>query len=333
MIRMTEPDYKHYTRLETICADEAQWLLAVFELRNKEFSDKDTYEAQFADQYKLAARVLCHAFKKRLKPIYDDPDAVSYENGVINGYVFSLISINVVSFCTWALELKYNLPDVLVALVKGSDCNILSEEHGDQIAEDTQQLDESEKIVELPVTEEVPVEDTTETEVPMGEAESSETAIAIDSNDSSNTGEPKESEINNNDDENNKTNSSSVQKTSQNKRRKGGPKKCTLSLAVEIAYLKLLDQGETKVLRPKMKDAFMECFREMATDGNRNSDQGVLELIKEVRKSKLGKYTIVTHDRANKSNPLKIEEKSSECDASRVTRFLNTLRTNHPLPM
>jgi hypothetical protein len=327
---MTEPDYIDYTRLKTIFAYEAQWFLAVFSLRGKEFRDQSEYETCFEQKKKFAYRVLEDALDNEdikyscvdFPYIFDDFGNKEYN--------LDVIIFNIKDFLKLAMDLKYNLPDVLVAFVKGQDCNILSEEQGNQIAEDSQKFDEPQETGEAPVTEEVPAEVPPETETVPEEVEPPETIVVIESEDSPNTDESIGTVVNNSSDENNKTNNPSAQKTSQNKRRKGGPKKCTLSLAVEIVYLKLLDQGDTKVLMPGMRDAFMECFREMASDGNRNSHPGVLVLIKEVRKSKLGKYTIITHDRPNKANPKKIEEVSDEHGTSQVTRFLNSLRAKHP---
>lgn len=122
---------------------------------------------------------------------------------------------------------------------------------------------------------------------------------------------------------------------SQKTANKSGPKKCTLSLAVEIAYLKLRGRGDVAVLKPGMRDAFMECFREIATDGNINSDDDVLKLIKEITKTRNNKYIIVTHDRYNEYKPLQVDEISIKIEKGdveiQVTRFLNNLRKAYPL--
>lgn len=319
MIRMIEPDYIHYTRLETIYADEAEWLLAVFDLREKEFSDKDLYEAQFNEQRRLAGRVLCNAFKKPLKPIYDDPDAISRNDyGVIDGYVFSLISINVVSFCSWALELKYNLPDVLVTLVKGSDCNIVSEEQGNQMAEDSQKLDESQKTDAAPATEEVPDEEPSEADEAMEEAE---------------TPEPGETQA---DDDDNKSHGNTIANEAppvNPEGKKGGKPTGYLAEAIKFAYLKYRKEGNTEILRENKIREFIGRLKELADEkGNPNFSEYIANRIEYVKISPAG-CTIKTKDKyLNASNTREIKDKGRNYSLARVSQILVDLRGKHPLP-
>ncbi|TWJ19605.1 hypothetical protein [Geobacter argillaceus] len=43
MSEIIKPDYKHYTRIDFINAEEAKWLLASIELRGKDISDPEEY--------------------------------------------------------------------------------------------------------------------------------------------------------------------------------------------------------------------------------------------------------------------------------------------------
>jgi len=250
------PDYIHYTRVESITAEEATRLLARIELLDA----PDLNNKVFSEQVTLAVKVLLGAIvRDQIKYSSSDEQYVFDNPCGKKSYDLNEIYIKTTDFCSWASKLKYNLPEELVELVS---------------------LSGSKEDVKYQVTEETKAE-----------------------------------------------------KTEKNgKSGKSGPKKCTLSMAVERVYLLLQERGQTDILKPRMRQAFMECFREMATEGNRNNDETILELIKEVSKSKMGKYTIVTKERPNKKNPKKIDEKSGVYDATQVTRYLNSLRKNHPLP-
>lgn len=294
MIRMIEPDYIHYTRLETIYADEAKWLLAVFELRDKEFSDKDTYEAQFAEQLKLATRVLSNAFKKPLKPICDDPDAISFDDyGNINGYDFNLTRINFVSFCTWAHELKYNLPDTLAAFVKSSDCNKAPEEKNDRTAEAAPEPDETQKTDEAPGTEEAPSE-----------------KPSADDGDKENQG----------------TSPANAAPEVNSKSNKGGKPKGYLSEAVEHVYNKILQQEKPGLLKPSKIREFIICMKEMATKSSRHADEYVMARIKSISAPEEGACTIITEDNVKLSGQNETIVRGKPYTNNDVAKILTKLR-------
>lgn len=116
MKRVFEPNYAHFTRLRTIFADDAQKLLAAFELASKEFESVDEYNKSFKEEMVLAENVLCdaiHCGNSTLRPVVDVTSCCFDDFGIIKGYDFETIPIMVENFCRWALENNYNLPQIL----------------------------------------------------------------------------------------------------------------------------------------------------------------------------------------------------------------------------
>ncbi len=68
MSGIQKPDYHHYSRLEIIGANEAQWILADIELNRKGISDQNEYEKLLEEEMNLAFRVLVTGFDE------DKPD-------------------------------------------------------------------------------------------------------------------------------------------------------------------------------------------------------------------------------------------------------------------
>ena len=75
MNEIKNPKYKHYSRLNTIKADEAQRLLASFDLCGKNISDPDEYnnllKEEFMDQYKATKDLISFVEEKRIVKFID----------------------------------------------------------------------------------------------------------------------------------------------------------------------------------------------------------------------------------------------------------------------
>ena len=54
MSEIKVPDYKHYSRVNTIYANEAQYFLASMELHEKNISDPDEYNKLLKEELRLA---------------------------------------------------------------------------------------------------------------------------------------------------------------------------------------------------------------------------------------------------------------------------------------
>ena len=322
MEKYKAPNYRHISRLERLVANDALNIIASIEMKDKDISDPAEYNKMYDEEMRLGYEVMVSAFEstnpeEKLKYTGDaDGDFISAFGPGDVTYYLQFIELKVTDFCKWAVLKGYNLPEDLAKLVTSPVCNVIQEnpvQKSDENHESSKlQQNKAKCSAENDGGGHEPENGNTHEVTPkhLNESESKEEVKNGGADDIGGGERPKK-----------------VVKH----RKKSGPKKCTLSMAVERAYLNLLERKQTAVLKPHMRNAFMDCFKEMVSEGNGNNDDTLQELISEVRKSKAGKYIIVTKDRPNKKNPLKIDEKSDEYDGSKVTRFLNSLRTHHPL--
>jgi len=121
MNEIIKPDYIHYSRLDSITAEEAKWLLASIELRERGISDPDEYNSLLEEGMKFASRVLIAAIARsdgsKLAFIPNGFYRDVNDSGITMGYCFKAINFKVSDFCSWASE-KYNLPEELAKLTK-----------------------------------------------------------------------------------------------------------------------------------------------------------------------------------------------------------------------
>lgn len=122
MSEVNEPNYKHYSRLNTTLADKAQWLLASFELSGKNISDPDEYNKLLEKEMKSAYEVLRSAFNSGMLKFTCDEDPFEYDSAGGTHYHLEIMTINISEFCSWAAE-KYKLPDELAELATPSASN------------------------------------------------------------------------------------------------------------------------------------------------------------------------------------------------------------------
>ncbi|MEI6827090.1 MAG: hypothetical protein WCK54_15940 [Desulfuromonadales bacterium] len=111
--------------------------------------------------------------------------------------------------------------------------------------------------------------------------------------------------------------------------KKGGRSKVMLTESVEHAFLKLLKEGNTEVLRSRKIREFLERLKEMATEGNPKEDQYVLERIKSIKVPKFGKCTITMQSYETQKGTRKTTTISKPYDSGRVSQILSELRKNN----
>jgi hypothetical protein len=113
-----EPNYKHYSRLNTIFADEAQGLLARFELSVKDITDPGEYNKQLENEMMLAERVLYSAFDEPLPMLKFTCELNPYAYNMSGEKFFHLdiMRLNLAEFCIWASKKGYKLPKELAKL-------------------------------------------------------------------------------------------------------------------------------------------------------------------------------------------------------------------------
>jgi hypothetical protein len=120
VITVNEPNYTHYARIKAITADEAQWLLAIFELRDRKFRDQDEFDRLVDEEQKSAVKVLIEAIENGDLKYDSDPFAFDTDESGRKGYCFSKIRIKAADFYSWADKLNYNLPETLAKFNKDS---------------------------------------------------------------------------------------------------------------------------------------------------------------------------------------------------------------------
>ncbi len=109
---------------------------------------------------------------------------------------------------------------------------------------------------------------------------------------------------------------------------KGGAPKGPLAEAVEFAYLKFQKEGNTEILRKGKIQEFLERFKEMTDEDNRNFSDYVAERIQTVKISHSG-CSITTEERSIKRG---IRLESRRYSKSEVSKQLTNLRKKYPLP-
>lgn len=298
-------DYVYFSRIKTITAKEAQLLLASFELNGKSVASADDYSRLFEHHMRQAFRVLIDAIEHKHKTLKCNvhPDACKFDEfDSIEGYVLSKIIIKIENFCMWALELNYNLPDVLVKLVTGSDCNNVSVKQKEEIAEDTQKFDDPQKIGKAPVTEDIPAEETPKTV---------------------------ETQADDADKEYQGTSPDNAAPEVIPKSNKGGKPKGYLSEAVEHVYNNILKQEKPGLLKPSKIREFIICMKEMATKGNRHADEYVMLRIKSINAPEEGACTIITEDNVILSGQNETIIRGKSYTNNDVAKILTKLRKNN----
>ncbi len=121
MSEIIKPDYVHFSRVITITGDEAQWLLANFELQDISFTDNEEYKLLHNKNMILALRVLTGALNDNaIKYEYFDFPFTIDPDGTKCWYLCNL-TIKIVDFCIWALKKGYKLPEKMAALATSSN--------------------------------------------------------------------------------------------------------------------------------------------------------------------------------------------------------------------
>lgn len=115
------------------------------------------------------------------------------------------------------------------------------------------------------------------------------------------------------------------------KRNTGRPP-TALSEAVEFAYKKFRDEGNTEILRPRKLREFLDRLRELSDDENRNVSDFIGERI-EIVKKRNGTFSITTPERVIKEGKAQEQiEKKAIHSMNAVSKQLSALRKQIPLP-
>jgi hypothetical protein len=264
MSEINLPDYKHFSRLNTIFANEAQFILASIELHEKNISDPDEYNKLFNEEMRRAYKVLSSAFDSgdKLKFTCEEfPDPYIFDESNEAFYYLDVMKLNLAEFCTWASKLKYNLPEELAKL---STCSCSNDAVNSQIVEDDK--------------------GTPSTKV-------------------------------------------------EGNAKKGGKPKGALAEAIEHAYLKYRDEGNTEILRESKVREFFERLKELADEkGNPNFSKFIADRIENVKILPAG-CSVMTKDKyLSTSNSREIKDKGRKYQQQRVSQILVELRDKYPLP-
>ena len=108
--------------------------------------------------------------------------------------------------------------------------------------------------------------------------------------------------------------------------KQGGKPSGTLAEAVEHAYRKLLQQKNVTVLKAGELRSFLRCLREMATEGNENQDEYILERIETVKAPNVGPCYVKTKERKVPFPQHNKEMESKTYTANAVSKLLAKLR-------
>ncbi len=115
-----------------------------------------------------------------------------------------------------------------------------------------------------------------------------------------------------------------------NATKKGGRPKGSLYEAVEFAYKKFRDEGNTEILRRGKVAEFLDRLKDLADGENQNVSDYVAERI-EIVKKRNGSFTITTQERViKKVKGREIMEKKSTYTIADVSKLLTALRKNSP---
>jgi hypothetical protein len=115
-------------------------------------------------------------------------------------------------------------------------------------------------------------------------------------------------------------------------KRKGGRPKGPLYEAVEFAYMKFRDEGNTEILRRGKVAEFLDRLKDLASGENRKISDHIAERI-EIDKKRNGSFTITTLERVIKEVKGRVTmEKKSTYTIADVSKLLTALRKKFPLP-
>jgi len=113
---------------------------------------------------------------------------------------------------------------------------------------------------------------------------------------------------------------------------KGGRPKGPLYEAVDFAYKKFRNEGNTEILRPGKVIEFLDRLKDLASGENRNVSDYITERI-EIVKKRNGSFTITTQERVIKEVKCRVTtEKMSTYTTADVSKLLTALRKKFPLP-
>jgi hypothetical protein len=122
-----------------------------------------------------------------------------------------------------------------------------------------------------------------------------------------------------------------VTKVSEEKR-KGGRPKGPLNEAVEFAYKKFRDEGNTEILRQGKVAEFLDRLKDLAGGENRKISDYIAERI-EIVKKRNGSFTITTQERVIREvKGLVTMKKKASYTTDDVSKLLTALRKIFPLP-
>ena len=117
-----------------------------------------------------------------------------------------------------------------------------------------------------------------------------------------------------------------------NDNQKGGRPKGSLYEAVEFAYKKFRDEGNTEILRPGKVAEFLDRLKDLAVGENRKISDYIAERI-EIVKKRNGSFTITTQKRVVKEAKGRvIMDKKTTYTTDDVSKLLTALRKKFPLP-
>ncbi len=112
----------------------------------------------------------------------------------------------------------------------------------------------------------------------------------------------------------------------------GGRPKGPLYEAVEFAYKKFHDEGNTEILRPGKVAEFLDRLKDLAVGENRKISDYIAERI-EIVKKRNGSFTITTQERVVKEVKGRvIMDKKTTYTTDDVSKLLTALRKKFPLP-
>lgn len=114
--------------------------------------------------------------------------------------------------------------------------------------------------------------------------------------------------------------------------KRGGRPKGPLYEAVDFAYKKFRNEGNTEILRPGKVIEFLDRLKDLAGGGNRDISDYITERI-EIVKKRNGSFTITTQERVIKEVKGRVTmEKKSTYTTEDVSKLLTALRKIFPLP-
>ncbi len=111
-----------------------------------------------------------------------------------------------------------------------------------------------------------------------------------------------------------------------------GKRQGVLSEAIEHAYNKLRNQGNTRVLIGGKPRDFWQCLKAMATVGNVNADEYILERIESVKIPKNGGCSLITKAKIAVFAEHTRTKEGKHYNENAVSKILTKLRKKYPLP-